>query len=114
METQTWWLSFCDSDRPQGQQFLGVAVLDVTADEMADAIAEVTYLRAIHGLPPADDPPTHWMAAAVRKAHLLGCNPGGEVAAWRMDDVPACADELARLPRHQLLSKADLDALGVI
>jgi hypothetical protein len=60
-----WWLSFADGARPVGSQFLGVAIV------------------------PAADP-----IEAVKTAHALRCNPGGEVAfmqvapdvAMRIDD----------------------------
>lgn len=45
-----WWLSFCDGDRPKGEQFLGVAIV-----EAGDVVA------------------------AVKEAWRLGINPGGEV-----------------------------------
>lgn len=45
-----WWLSFCDSDRPKGQQFLGVAIVCA-----------------------------HAFTEAITAAHVLGINPGGEV-----------------------------------
>lgn len=45
-----YWMSFCDSDRPEGEQFLGVVIL-----------------RAL-GV-------TH----AMWQSHVLGINPGGEV-----------------------------------
>lgn len=35
------WLSFCDTDRPKGQQFLGVSVVDVTEEQIAEAATEV-------------------------------------------------------------------------
>ena len=51
MTTYGWyWLSFCDADRPAGQQFLGACVIRAASHE-----------------------------AAVLTAHALGCNPGGEV-----------------------------------
>lgn len=45
-----WWLSFSDSSKPKGSQWLGCAIVE------------------------APD-----LGAAVRVAHLTGCNPGGEV-----------------------------------
>jgi hypothetical protein len=45
-----WWLSFADPHKPEGQQFLGCAVM-AGAD----------------------------LGAAARNAHVFGCNPGGEV-----------------------------------
>ena len=44
------WLSFCDSDLPAGSQFLGCAIV------------------------PGLD-----LITAIQAAHMLGCNPGGEV-----------------------------------
>lgn len=44
------WLSFCDSNRPKGRQFLGAAVVE--ANDLAEAIT---------------------------KSWPEGCNPGGEV-----------------------------------
>ena len=46
----SYYLSFCDPERPAGSQFLGAAVV-----------------------------PGGSMIEAVRNAHMLGCNPGGEV-----------------------------------
>jgi hypothetical protein len=46
-----WWLSFVDPDRPEGDRFLGVSIVE--------ANNEVT---------------------AASRAHELGCNPGGEIA----------------------------------
>ncbi len=51
-----WWLSFCDPDAPTGEQFLGACIVD--------AVDEIT---------------------AVRVAHILGINPGGEVAFQDLD-----------------------------
>lgn len=45
-----YWLSFCDTDRPEGSQFLGVSIV------------------------PALD-----LLEAVTVAHAMRCNPGGEV-----------------------------------
>lgn len=45
-----WWLSFADPDRPKGQQFLGLCIVE--------AVDEIT---------------------AAKVAHALGINPGGEV-----------------------------------
>jgi len=45
-----YWLSFVDTNRPEGDKFLGVAI--------------------VHGTDPQD---------AVATAWTLGCNPGGEV-----------------------------------
>ncbi len=104
--TKTYWLSFCDGERPTGQQFLGVAIVDVT-DADVDAIRE--ELRA--KFPKAKDG-AEWLAAASRKAWALGCNPGGEMLSHEM---PAEALELPQMlatPRGVLLDKPTLAALG--
>ena len=69
-----WWLSFVDSHRPVGQRHLGCCI--VLGDSMVDAI---------------------------KCAHMLGCNPGGEVVGCEVASVPAdmigrmlTPDELAR------------------
>ena len=50
-EPEGWyWLSFSDTDRPKGQQFLGACVVRARG-----------------------------IATAVREAHVQGCNPGGQV-----------------------------------
>lgn len=103
---QTWWLSFCDGDRPQGEQFLGVAIVDVTQAE-ADAAKVEIDLRF-----PQHQPGAEWIAAASRKAWAMGCNPGGQVRSMRIDDAPRFPDMNAACPRNQLLSHADLTALG--
>jgi len=46
-----YWLSFCDADRSEGEQFLGACLIE--ADNIEDAI---------------------------RKSHRRKCNPGGEIA----------------------------------
>jgi hypothetical protein len=111
--TQTWWLSFCDPDRPEGQQFLGVVIVDV--DEWDKALGEIgaTAIRASHGLPPLTDAPDQWFAAAVSKTHRLHVNPGGEAKGHRVDEI-APPEELARCPRNRLLLEPELDALGVL
>src|SRR5437773_2033066 len=40
-ETKVFWLSFCDGDRPAGEQFLGVAIVDVTAEDAAAALLDL-------------------------------------------------------------------------
>lgn len=107
--TQTWWLSFSDPDRPPRERFLGVVIVDVTEAEAGDIAASVTARRAQHGLP-LQEPSVDYMAAAIRKAHRVRANPGGEVAAWRIDDQPNFAALDPKMPRDRLLSKADLVA----
>lgn len=52
-----WWLSFADSDKPEGQQLLGIALIKATCH-----------------------------AHAVSEAWRLKCNPGGGVMGWECLD----------------------------
>lgn len=61
-----WWMSFCDTDLPEGQQFLGVAIVEAPG--------------FVH---------------AQQKTWALGINPGGEIQAFPVEGVPAeCLDRL--------------------
>jgi hypothetical protein len=97
------WLSFCDPDRPVGEHFLGVALVEVEDEEIADARLEVAQ-RFPHARPGAEI-----VLAATRKAHLLGCNPGGEVLSAEMPPDHAAW----QAPHHRLLSRTDLVAHGL-
>ena len=106
-EPQTWWHSFCDSDRPKGQQFLGALVMDVTADEINAIRDEVDTRQMLNFVPLSHDVDVYGMAASIRKAHQLGVNPGGEVQSGRIDGH----QEAAVYPRAVLLSRGDIEAL---
>jgi hypothetical protein len=78
-----WWLSFADADKPPGQAFLGVAIVHTDTDSLI---------------------------AAVRKAHELGCNPGGEVMGYLIeatDSVPASSI-------GRLLSREEAESLPCV
>jgi hypothetical protein len=81
-ETRLYWLSFADPDKPKGEQFLGVSIVRVTK---AEAINEALDL-AMNGRPAPHNQEAFWLAAAARKAWRLKINPGGEMAALRLDD----------------------------
>lgn len=106
-EPQTWWHSFCDADRPKGRQFLGVLVMDVTADEINVIRGEVDARQMLNFVPLSHDVDVYGMAASIQKTHRLGVNPGGEVQSGRIDGNP----EAALYPRAVLLSRADIEAL---
>jgi len=99
--TRTFWLSFCDSDRPVKQQFLGACLVDVDENDAAAALAVIRrrFPRAKDG--------AEWIGAASRKAHAMKCNPGGEMLSIDVTGHP----NLAKFPRHRLLSRADIEAL---
>jgi len=105
---RTYWLSFTDRDRPRGQQFLGVVVVDVSEADRAEALA--TWNQT-HDQPMGDRIDGPWIAAAMRACWRAGVNPGGAVASWRLDDHPDFASYSARYPRLQLLSRAEIAAL---
>lgn len=73
-----WWLSFCDTDRPAGSQFLGVAIVQA---------------------------PT--FAAAITRSHVIGANPGGEIAS--VGPIPA--EFIAAEFRDRLLTKDEAEAI---
>jgi hypothetical protein len=92
---KTLWLSFSDPDRQPGEQFLGVAIIDVTDLDAAEARA---YLR-VHR--PQAQPDAEWILAAIRKAHRFGCNPGGQVLSSEIPhDAPG--------PRGVLMDREEL------
>ncbi len=103
---KTFWLSFCDSDLPTGEQFLGACLVDVTpedANEMRVELA-VRFPNAAEG--------AEWIAAASRKAHQMKCNPGGEMMS--IDVTYAPSDNLALYPRNVLMSKSELEAIAPV
>ena len=102
---QVLWLSFTDPDRPAGQQFLGVSVVEVTYDDLNAARG----VLETHGHSTKEQ--AVLIAAAIRKAWQMGCNPGGEVLTHELlPEVP----EYQTAPRHQLLSHAELVARDLI
>ena len=99
---KVFWLSFCDADRPKGQQFLGACVVEVTAEEADEAAFDV-LLRF-----PLAQTGSEWIAAAMSKSHRLGCNPGGEVASMEIEpDNP----NLSRYTLGVLMDRATIAAL---
>lgn len=81
MPERWWWLSFADGDLPEGSQFLGVAL--VRGQNIADA---------------------------ARAAHVLGCNPGGEVQGVECREGTMVPDEYA----NRLLTKGEALALDAM
>lgn len=90
-----WWLSFVDPKRPQGQRFLGCALVETETDP--------------------DDPKVA-MSDAIRRAWRTGCNPGGEVQASQFDlDRMSNAARLllARAPHHVLMDRDTMREYGL-
>ena len=109
VEVQTWWLSFNAGDR-----FVGVAVVDVTAADVDEAMVDVTRMLAERAIaPPTADEP-RWIAGAMLVAGRHGCFPGGGVGATRIDVLPSFETMGPLYPRNRLLSKAELEAIAPV
>jgi hypothetical protein len=78
------WLSFSDPDRRIGKQFLGVAIVEVEADE--------------------DDDPQDVLSDAIQRAHYLKINPGGMIQSCVIDDIDTIPEDC----RHRLLDRDEL------
>ena len=102
---KTFYLSFCDNDRPEGQRFLGACVVDVTQEDADNALV-VLAARFPQALPESE-----WIAAAMTKAHREKCNPGGEVMSC---EIPQDNPALALYPRNTLMSLAELEAIAPV
>jgi hypothetical protein len=98
---KTFWLSFVDEDRPEGDRFLGVAIVQVTEADVVAALAPLAHHF------PKRLPDSEWLAAALWKAHQLGCNPGGQAASLELHagEVPPA------IWLHRLLTRAEADAV---
>ena len=99
----TMWLSFVDPDKPKGERFLGVSIVDVSEEEVKEAFEEHPEAH--------DREKAALIIAATQKAYAHGCNPGGEVLGH------ACPTEKAKIPeelKYRLLSAAELEAADLI
>jgi len=90
MGLMIFWLSFCDPERPKGTQFLGASLVE------------------------ADD-----LEQAIRTAHRVGANPGGEVMSMEVPQRTwgGCRPHLNRLMQREELEKifgpaVDLDEMS--
>ncbi len=111
MTTRTYWLSFCDDDRPVGDRFLGVVIVDVTEAEAIHALEQWERRR---GSPMRDLETGPWLAAAMATCWQAGVNPGGAVQSLRIDDAPGFAALSPRYPRLRLLCRAELEVIDVV
>lgn len=94
-QTRTFWLSFID---PDGGCDLGICVVDVSeADVAASRAALSARDLPVRVLPHGAD----WVVAAVYKAHLRGCNPGGVVTFY---EIPSSN----LIPRDRLIQPREL------
>lgn len=101
---RTYWLSFCDPERPESEQFLGACLVEVTDEDAATALTFITEHFPKHA------PGAEWQAAAARKAHREGCNPGGQIL-----QIDVTGHPMLRLyPLHKLLSMAEIEAIAPV
>lgn len=76
------WISFCDTDRPKGQQFLGVVIM------LAKGLAH-----------------------AVDRSWELGINPGGEIMSYETDGSDIRPEHFDRLlSKDELMAYGYCDA----
>lgn len=102
-ESRLYWVSFV-GDKDGREQNLGVSIVRVTGQDVQDIAFELLLRFPNHD--PEHGP---WLAAVTRKAHKLGINPGGQVAAWRIDNIPKPAD-MPDLPEDVMLTPEQLAA----
>ena len=106
---RTYWLSFCDNEKPQGQQFLGACIIEVEAidAERAKALIDLQF--------PQHAPGAEWTAAATQKAHRQGCNPGGQVMSIDMtENLPSDrVEHWQAIPRNRLMDRDELQQRGL-
>lgn len=101
--TKLFWLSFCDTNKPSGEQFLGVCLVEPNEIDMMFAMTKALEIN------PDCTEPAWWLAAACTKAHEMKCNPGGQVMGVM---VPEDLEYRAKkYPRNKLLSKKELEDL---
>lgn len=77
-----WWLSFCDTDKPAGSQFLGACLIQA---------------------------PT--FVAATLRAHELQINPRGEVASMGPIPADGLSDEYRSAWTNRLLTKEEAESI---
>jgi hypothetical protein len=88
---QSWWLSFCDPAKPDGQSFIGACVVQ---------IPDVPY-------PGGHDDA---LQNALRIAYLMDCNPGGDVRGARIHENSPIFGQLIY---HRLMGEAEIYERGL-
>lgn len=88
--TQLWWLSFVDPDRPEGQRFLGVTVMDYDLPEGVEALRDIVEL-------------------VLTEAWRRQCNPGGAAQVTKLEEL---ADAVTPMTyRNRILMKPEVAEL---
>lgn len=84
----TFWMSFCDAEKPDGSKFIGVALVEATS----------------------------WQEA-LTVSHMTGCNPGGEIKFIEIEDEdipPHMQGPMSVAPRNTLMNRDDLAQFGLM
>jgi hypothetical protein len=90
---QAWWLSFINDEKPEGERSLGVCIVQIPDAEYTESGEGSAFSNAL------------------RMAHFMGCNPGGNVRGRRVfEDSPI----FGKLLYNKLMDKAELDELGLL
>ena len=88
------WLSFADKTG-----HLGCCLVEVSTQEIEEARLRIDFHYPDHA------PGAETVAAAIRKAHVMKCNPGGDVMTWELTERPM------RYSLHVLMTKDEVAAL---
>jgi hypothetical protein len=89
-----WWLSFINPERPVGDKFLGVSIVECDLRK-----TELETVKAV-----------------IRKAWAEGCNPGGEakIVPIPLDQLePGEAQDVLNAPKNTLMSFDDLEKFNL-
>ena len=83
MHERVWyWLSFVDPEKPEGERFLGVSIVEISDDDPIPSFG-----LSIEEMAEKGKVAWHFFQA-VGKTHRLGINPGGEVRGELLDRAP--------------------------
>lgn len=108
-DTRTYFLNFCN-DKNEHQ---GCAVVEINRDMMeSDLISKYIADFGTNGFPEED---ARWMAAITLRCVMEGCMPPneGSMVAIRVDHMDGFP-KLSQYPRHKLLQRDELLALGSV
>lgn len=102
------WLSFADPDLPEGSQFLGAIIIDVSAKDIEMLVDVDDRAAMLRGRGQEEDLPFY---CATMRCHLLGINPGGEC---RGGEIPTDLVESETTPeqRRRLISFEEMQEIG--
>jgi len=108
MVDRLFWLSFVGSDGKNR----GCCIVEVNAEEAY--YAKIDLIKRF----PNHLADAEWIAAAISKAHKLGCNPGGEVTSYDITGVLTDKSDsslaLKSAPRHVLMQREEMQKMKLV